>query len=117
MSDGSTATRWASGGGAFPHWWKYNLGTGITKTVVKLRIYTYKDVTGAGLKDFTLQGSNNDSDYTVIYTGAATDVADTWQEFTFTNSTAYRYYKVNATTNYRPDNYITFWEVEMMEAV
>ncbi|KKU36470.1 MAG: Cell wall surface anchor family protein [Candidatus Azambacteria bacterium GW2011_GWF2_46_32] len=28
-----------------------------------------------------------------------------------------RYYKVNATTNYRPDNYITFWEVEMMEAV
>lgn len=113
--DNNESTRWTTADLAPPHWWKYDLGSGVTKTVRKLRIITFYDANGALMKDFTLQGSNNDSDYTVIYTGQQANNGS-WQEYTFANDTAYRYYKINITTHWRSgDNYTGFFEAEMME--
>ncbi|GAG67627.1 unnamed protein product, partial [marine sediment metagenome] len=93
--DDNLETRWISSTSAFPHWWKYDLGAGVTKIVTKLRIYKFGDTAGCPLKDFTLQGSNNNEDWTTIHTGQVANVTTpTWEEFTFSNAIAYRYYLI-----------------------
>lgn len=117
-ADDNLGTRWASTDSAFPHWWKYDLGAGVAKVITKLRINKFWNISGSALKDFTLQGSNNDSDWDVVYTGQAAEVgADgVWEEFTFQNSVAFRYYKLNVTSTYRVvDEIVSFWEIEGME--
>ena len=116
----ATTTRWISSQDAFPHWWKYDLGAGVTKQARKLRISKYGDVNGCTLKDFTLQGSNNDSDWTTILTAQVVDVTtQTWEDFTFENAVAYRYYLINCTSSWYTSGgwttTISFYEVEMME--
>ena len=113
--DGNLTTYWASDGGAYPKWWKYDLGSGITKIARKLKFYTYIDGAGGILKNFTLQGSNDNSNWTTVYTGLATNTGDVWQTFMFDNITAYRYYKINCTDNYRSDNYVGFYEIRLFE--
>jgi hypothetical protein len=119
--DGNESTRWSSSQGGFPHWWKYDLGAGVTKTVIKLSILKYGDAAGCPLKDFTLQGSNNNSDWTTIYTGQAANVTSpTWEDFTFSNNTAYRYYKINCTSSWYTGGgwttAISFLEVQAFES-
>jgi len=114
-ADGNTATRWTSAITTLPHYWIYDLGSGITKIANKLRIYKYVDGNGAIIKDFTLQGSIDGSNYDVIYAGQCTSSGNEWQDFTFSNPNAYRYYKINVTTNYRADGYVGFYEIQMMQ--
>ena len=101
---------------ALPAWWKYDLGAGVTKTVQKVRIKPYYDADGGALKDFTVQGSNDNSAWTILHTGQhANGLA--WENYTFTNSIAYRYYRINVTSNWRagyPEQ-IVIQEFEMME--
>jgi len=115
--DNNETTRWSSNDTAMPHWWKYDLGEGVTKVVRKLRIRQYKAIDGQ-IKDFKLQGSNNDSDWDDIYTGQAAN-EDTWQDFTFTNTTTYRYYRVWITSSWyaTAPNYASTWEFEMKEII
>ena len=111
--DGNTHTRWSTGDyQPLPRWWQYDLGSGVTQAATKLRI-----ITTMGLyKDFTLQGSNNGIDWTLVYTGQQPNTDD-WETFTFANTTAYRYYRLIASSNWRGDNYVGFFEVEMMANV
>lgn len=105
--DNNDGTFW-SVNAAPPQWWKYNLGSGVTKTVTKLRLRPY----GSLVKDFVLAGSNNDSDWTDIYTGQhANDNA--WEEYNFSNSTAYRYYRITISTAW--GSIVAIHEIEMME--
>ena len=108
--DNNEATNWhAATPPSFPNWWKYDLGVAVTKIVTKLRI---KPKTGR-VKDFTLQGSNNDSDWTVIHTGQHANNA-TWEDYIFINTTAYRYYKIVISNNWTAETSIG--EIEMIEA-
>src|SRR5574343_213796 len=117
--DGNDATRWSGNNtDPFPYWWQYDLGSGTQKKVNKLRILTYTWTTYTFLKDFILKGSNNGTDWTDIYTGQAANVSDgTWQTFTFVNTNSYRYYRIHITSTYYGEggNYVTFYEVQMME--
>lgn len=113
--DDNLGTGWSSGVNSLPSWIQYDLGSGVTKTVRKLRVQPGGDAIGLGIKDFILQGSNDGSSWTDIYTGLAAD-SDTWQDFTFSNGTAYRYYRIHITSTYRTSP-VNAWldEVEMME--
>ena len=95
-------------------WWKYDLGVGVLRRVRKFRM---KCLAGSVIKDFKIQGSNNDSDWTDIYTGQQVDNAN-WQEYTFTNLTSYRYYRIYITSSYVYDVdvlYLDITETEMIE--
>lgn len=104
---------WCSANTSFPHWIKYDLGVGITKTAAKLRVDPHVDPNN-GPRAFVFAGSNNDSDYTTIYSGEMIE-SEAWQEFTFSNSTAYRYYRITWSTSWKATNYCAAHEIEMME--
>jgi hypothetical protein len=109
--DGDIGTYWYQSA-TLPAWWKYDLGVGITKTARKLRMITYPGY----IKNFTLEGSNNNSDWTLIYTGIHLNNGS-WQEYLFSNATAYRYYKVNFANNYGGDNQIAALEIEILNVI
>lgn len=113
--DLGSATRWNTPDVVFPHWWKYDLGVGVTKIVQKVRVYP-RAAPDAFFKNFTFQGSNNNVDWDVLYTGQHANT-EAWEDFTFANSTAYRYYKFNITDNWDSSNpnYCQVYEFEMME--
>lgn len=115
--DNDEGTTWASGYvPGFPHWIKYDLGAGVTKTARKLRIKPYRPEYGADIKDFKLQGSNNDTDWTDILTATAAD-SDAWQEWEFANANAYRYYRIYITSSYNATiDLAALYEIELMEA-
>ena len=98
------------------NWIQVDLGDGVTKKARKLRI---KSVFGAGaycLKNFTLQGSNDGSTWTLIYSGVQRNNGN-WQEYTFANDTAYRYYKIWCLSSYDTFRDIGIAECEIMEYV
>jgi hypothetical protein len=111
--DNNEVTYWAANVGTPGGWWKYNFGTGVTKVVRKLRIKPWAD-DSARCKGFTLYGSNNDSDYTAIYTGQHDNDAD-WEDYIFSNSTAYQFYKITFNNSWVSDNGAAILELEMME--
>lgn len=114
--DNNTATAWSSGDVAYPHWWNYYFGNG--KRIIKLTIMP-RLVTGVdyGLKNFTLQGSNDNVNWTTVYTGLAANNGDI-QVFTFTNTNFYKYYRINATDGYNLTyKYTYIKEFEMMAEV
>lgn len=110
--DNNEGTYWASGDGPapYPHWWKYDFGS--AKVVTKLRIKA-KD---GDLKGFILQGSPNDSTWYTVHSGQqAWD--DNWQDYTFANTTAYRYYRIySAGPNWPGHGWMQIFEIEMMES-
>ena len=123
--DKNLSTRWATLYNIpFPHYWAYDLGSGVTKTVRKLRLKPYFAYTGSYIKDWELSGSNlaspvisNDSDWTSITTGQHAN-NDSWEDYSFSNSISYRHYRLKFTNNW-PNTYDYTHngaiEIEMME--
>lgn len=110
--DNNTGTGWLSADSAFPHWIKYDLGEGVSKKARKLRLYP-QDIQ---LEDFTLEGSNDNSSWTQFVSDTATGNTE-WQEWEFSNSTAYRYYRITVTSSYsEADEMAGILEIELMEA-
>lgn len=107
--DNNTESYWNSSGSAFPHWWKYDLGEGKPKTARKIYVHSSSDQ----LKDWKLQGSNDDTDWVDLLSrseakGAGPVTAE------FENNTAYRYYRVYFTSSYLK-RYNNIFEVELFE--
>ncbi len=73
---------------------KYDLGAGITKIVAKYTINCGYVVGQYNPTAWTFEGSNNDSDWTTLDTRSGISWASyEVKSFTFSNSTAYRYYR------------------------
>jgi len=118
--DGNLATYWLSTDTAFPlHWWRYDLGAGNEKAIRKLHIAPYADGNGSILKDFSIEGSQNDAAWTQIAstTAANTTTDQSYQDYEFANDTAYRYYRVTVNSTYYITNQTTLEEVQAMECV
>ena len=114
-SDNDENTHWEATSGA-SEWWKYDLGDGNIKTARKLRVNGYHDGTDLYIKNFVLSGSNDDSNWTSVTTGVTTNTSG-WQEFTFSNSTAYRYYKVSITDIWAASGNVSVNEFELQELI
>ncbi len=95
--------------------------TEVTKTAGQLRIKPRLIVGNLGTKDFSLWGSNldtpnrdTDGNWTSIFTGQTIN-NENWQEFTLTNSTAYRHYRIKTTSSWSVSPQASFWEIELKE--
>jgi len=98
----------------FPHWIRYDFGTGNEKQIEKISITQYQL---RGPDDFTFEGSNNGVDWTTLstYTGE-TWASDGTSTYEFINGSSYRFYRIYMTSAQDGgDNEIGLREVEMME--
>ena len=116
--DSNNNTAWVSDN-TLPHWIKYNFGAGVTWKISKVTIKSWEGGHQAHApKTFTIQGSNNDSDYNILDT--QTNIAN-WSEqetrtFSFTNRIAYRYIKINVTST-ESGTQCTINEIDMFEGI
>jgi len=108
--DDSFTTQWLSADVAFPHWLKYDFGNGNSKTITKASITPYSNY----VKDFKIQGSNNDSDWTDLFIGNHANNGSK-EYYEFTNSTAYRYYRIYISNNYAGGNQAFITEAEFFD--
>jgi hypothetical protein len=118
--DGNVGTRWTYyypvDNVHYPYSITYDLGAGITKKANKLRIILQDWTSGTyTAKDFTIQGSNDNITFDTVLTAQAANSGG-WQEWTFANPTAYRYYKmVNTSAWYTGYDVSSIGEIQMME--
>lgn len=120
--DHDSGTDWYNYEDGFPYWVTFDFGAGNTKIVTKYRLTASGvDVIRAerAPEDFTLQGSNNNSDWTILdtVTGEISWGVGESREFEIDNSTEYRYYRLNITDTESTTNYIQLAEVEMYETI
>jgi len=88
------------------------------KIIVKYTIMAGHTGLDVSPKDWTFQGSNNDSDWDILdtVTGETSWGAAEVRDFTFSNTTAYRYYKLDITANDGHASYVGFGEMELIVA-
>jgi len=110
--DDNDATWWQ--GSEFPAFIKYDFGSGITWKICKV-IYARRTGNANGINAYTIQCSNNDSNWTDLKSGNFSN-ADGNQTVTFTNKIAYRYIKIVITSSYG-DPMTTAQEVSMYEGI
>jgi hypothetical protein len=119
--DDDTATSWDSASGeGWPKWWQYDFGAGITKTVAKLRMhldgasYTNEKATEIALKASNTGSFSGEEATLLSAAGLSWSGSDEWKEWTFSNVTAYRYYRVYI-VSVVSGSYTHVQEFEMME--
>jgi len=104
-----------------PQWLKYDFGSGNTKTIKRYTLsnaesYPYNRTRAP--KDWTFEGSNDGTNWTVLDTrsGITWNCDQCTQMFDFTNSTAYRYYRIKVTANNGGPTFVEIAEMEIMSA-
>lgn len=96
-TDGNWSSRWASAGTA-PAWLRVQLAAATVYTDYFLGGFSTE--LGGSPRDFTFEGSNDGSAWVTLDTRTGiTFSATVFQSFSFTNSTAYLYYRVNVSAN------------------
>jgi len=101
---------WKSAAGDMPTWWQVQLAA--AKVVTSYSISRRDDAPTRNVKDFTFQGSNDGSTWTTLdtRTGITWPTTSEVKTFTFTNSTAYSFYRVAITAN-NGDTYTSICEI------
>ena len=116
--DNNTSTYWLNNND-LPSTLQYDFGQSNTKRIAKYRIY-YNDPTSSmdhSANNWTFEASNDGSSWTTLDTRSGEGWSTNgWQEYTCSNTTLYRYYRLNISDNAgSSDNYVQINEVEMME--
>ncbi|NTU30579.1 carbohydrate-binding protein [Brevibacillus sp. HB1.1] len=100
------------------HWWQIDFS--IPKIITKLAIKPLRISSGQySLASFTLQGSHDDTNWTDIYVGSHVNT-DSETEHNFTNTTAYRYYRMAKLRSHRSTNTVIYtgWhEIKFYEII
>lgn len=107
--DESSGTFWLSTTGS-GHWIKYH--TTGAHSIGKITLSNGDP----DLKNWTLEGSNNDSNWTVITTGSFPETANHTQEYIVDNSTStFTYYRLSYDDSWNIDGYIDLREFAAQE--
>lgn len=106
--DNDTGTRW-NNNNAMPSWWKYDLGAGVTGTPAVVRLYK---ISYDQLKNFILEGSNDDASWTTLTTGLVPMGLGVWNTYFFSNTTAYRYFRMSMADSWS-GNWMSIGEIEL----
>jgi len=116
--DNNNATYWSNDNN-LPVWIQYDLGIDNGKVIEKYRIYFESSNYEASPKDWTFQASADASTWITLDTQTGENwFANEWREYTLSNSTRYRYYRINiADNNGSTDNYVSINEIEMQEMI
>ncbi|MBI5147778.1 MAG: fibronectin type III domain-containing protein [Parcubacteria group bacterium] len=94
-----------------PAWISIDLGS--PKAVGRVKIYPRDLETNRYPKDMQLYGSSDNASWTSIASFTfASNASPHWETFDISNSNAYRYYKINISTNYG-GLYVGIAEIEM----
>ena len=113
--DNNDATHWLSNVSACPHWLKYDFGVGVAWTISKVTI-DQNIAASRGGNAFTVNGSNDDSSYTQLYSGNLANDTNL-QTFTFINRVKYRYIKIIFTSSYAGDGQVGVSEMQSFEGI
>lgn len=97
--DGLNDTWWFSG--TATGWLQYDFGSGVTKNVKRYRIASNTGGTGVDPMNWTLEGSNNGSDFTVLDTRTNESFSKRGEtrEYRVDSPDDYRYYRLDITAN------------------
>lgn len=102
LADGLASTKWLDFADA--SFVTYDFGASNAKTIKRYRLTSANDAIDRDPMDWTLEGSNNNVDFTVIDTRQNIGFANRGetQEFNVTTPGEYRYYKLNISSNRGP---------------
>lgn len=107
---------WEVNTGAYPHWLVYDFGAGDPKVVTKyyFDVHNHPDWTGRMLNTWEIQGSPNGSSWTTLDSRKGQTFTTGVFNYTFANSTAYRYYRLYITAGNH--SVLRVGEMELTEA-
>ena len=108
--DGSGASWWNVSGGYYSatQWVKLDCGDGSSVIATGC---TIKQWTDYGFNAFKVQGSNNDVDWTDLLSDNCANNSDV-QNFSWSNTTAYRYYRIYCVSGYDASN-LAIYEITL----
>jgi fibronectin type 3 domain-containing protein/regulation of enolase protein 1 (concanavalin A-like superfamily) len=100
--DGNNATKWFSGSGSSSGWLQIDLGAGNAQTVVRYDLTSANDAPARDPKDWQVLGSNDGTSWTTLDSRTGETFASRFltKSYTFTNTTAYRYYRLNILSSF-----------------
>lgn len=112
--DGNTSSPWVSQtvNNPFSEYATYTFSS--PKTIQKVSIYIIGTGSVCRLKDFTIDGYNGTS-WDNLYTGTSPNTTESWQDFTFSNSTSYTQYRIYITTDYADGQQAGYNEIKFYE--
>lgn len=106
-----------------PAWLKYDLGAGNSQRIIKYTLYRNGSQSGgwhntnASPKDWTFEGSNDNSSWTILdtETNQVITAGATKKEYNFTNTQYYRYYRINISSSNQPSQtWVNITEMELI---
>jgi alpha-L-fucosidase 2 len=99
--DGSTATKWYNSNIAPSGWLRFQYGGGAGWALSQYSLTSANDVPQRDPRDWQFQGSNDGATWTTLDTRSGETFSSRFQTktYTFANTTAYRYYRLNVTAN------------------
>lgn len=117
--DRNAGSKWLGGNNGVG-WLQYDFGAGNAKTITRYDIISANDVPLRDPKDWQFQGSNDGTNWTTLDTqvGQVFPYRFFPKSYTFANTTAYRYHRLNITANNGGPTYpIQLSELALMVAV
>lgn len=114
-----TTNRWVSNS-TTTGWIRYDFGASNSKIITHYSVVGINTNDGANVnrapKTWTLQGSNDASSWTTIDTQTAVAAWTAGEKRTYatSNTTAYRYYRLNITLNQGDATYVSVGEIEFL---
>ena len=129
LLDTSATGSWYAHTGSFNNtgWVGQDFGSGNAKAINGYRILTNQSNSAYAPKDWTIEASNTGAfsgeevtldtrtGETTWTQATSSNYGSAWNEYTFTNSTAYRYWRINITANNGHGTYLIFADMEMFE--